>query len=199
MRQRWHQLWATFSVKDHCNPGAYVAEALLYDHLLVPVVPMRRDGLSADEADEEWSRWKKKGWEPARLNQLVAILGERATPIPWTKTLQQQWQGRMDAASNPDLATVAEEIRAARVNGYAMTGSVLQQFAPRMAQTVVAVSQYRSLEKLQRAMPVRRSNAPAAPLPAASILAVLGCELLVPQDPDRDDFQLLRVRRNSER
>lgn len=191
MRERWHQLWATFSVKDHCTPGAFVAEVLLYDHLLIPVVPMRRDGLSADEASDEWKRWKDNGWEPARLNQLVAILGERATPIPWTKTLQQQWQERMHLANDPSAAPVTEDVRQFRSNGYVITGSVLERFAPRMAQTVVAVSQYRSLEELQRSMPVRRIDDPASPLPPGSLLAVLGHELLVPKDPDQDDFQLL--------
>ena len=71
MRKEWHELWATFSVKDHCTSGAFVAEALLYDHLLIPVVPMRRDRLSPEEADYEWQRWRDNGWEPARLNQLL--------------------------------------------------------------------------------------------------------------------------------
>ena len=191
MRERWHELWATFSVKDHCTPGAFVAEVLLYDHLLIPVVPMRRDGLSSDEASEEWKRWKDNGWDPARLNQLVAILGEHATPIPWTKALQQQWQAHMDSANGPNATPVAEEVRQFRSNGYIMTGTVLERFAPRMAQTVVAVSQYRSLEELQGATPIRRIDGPPSPLPAGSLLAVLGYELLVPEDPDRGDFQLL--------
>ena len=78
----------------------FFVKSLLYDHLLIPVVPMRRDGLSADEASFEWKRWKDNGWQPARLNQLVAILGERATPIPWTKSLQQEWQERMNGAQH---------------------------------------------------------------------------------------------------
>ncbi len=190
MRERWHELWATFSVKDHCNPGAFVAEALLYDHLLIPVVPMRRDGLSVEEAKEEWTRWKDKGWEPARLNQLVAILGERATPIPWTKNLQHEWQGRMDSANDPTATLFTEQGQRARPDGYFMTGTVLERFAPRMAQTVVAVSQYHSLEDLLRATPIRRVDHASA-LSAGSLLAVVGYELLVPDDPERDDFRFL--------
>ncbi len=30
----WHELWGTFSVRDHKGPGAFVAEALIYDRLL---------------------------------------------------------------------------------------------------------------------------------------------------------------------
>lgn len=190
MRERWHELWATFSVKDHCNPGAFVAEALLYDHLLIPVVPMRRDGLSAEEASDEWKRWKDNGWEPARLNQLVAILGERATPIPWTKNLQQEWQGRMDSANGPTATLFTEQVQRARLDGYFMTGTVLERFAPSMAQTVVAVSQYSSVKDLQRATPIRRVDH-ASTISAGSLLAVVGHELLVPEDPERNDFQLL--------
>jgi hypothetical protein len=190
MRDRWHQLWATFSVKDHTSPGAFVAEALLYDHLLIPVVPTRRDGLSTDDAQEEWKRWKDNGWDPARLNQLVAILGERATAIPWTNELQNEWRERMGTSKEPSVAPVTEEVERARVHGYAMTGTVLARFAPKMAKTVVAVSHHRSLDDLESAMPVRRAD-PSAGLPAATLLAVVGHELLVPEDPDRDDFQLL--------
>jgi hypothetical protein len=190
MRERWHELWATFSVKDHCTPGAFVAESLLFDHLLIPVVPMRRDGLSAEEASLEWKRWQDKGWEPGRLNQLVAILGERATPIPWTQSLQREWQERMNPSSEPSTMAATKEVQRARSDGYLTTGSVLERFAPRMAQTVVAVSEYHSIEDLQRSTPIRRADSVAG-LPAGSLLAVVGHELLVPADPDRDDFQLL--------
>ena len=188
--ERWHELWATFSVKDHCIPGAYLAEVLLYDHLLVPMVPMQRDGLSAEEAEQEWKRWHDNGWQPAKLNQLLAILGQRATPIPWTRALQDEWNGKMASAESPSMAALTQDIQAARPNGYCMSGTVLERFAPRMAKTVVAVAQYRSLEDLQRNIPVRPVQ-PAAPVAAGTLLAVLGHELLVPSDPDRDDFKLL--------
>ena len=90
----------------------------------------------------------------------------------------------------PSMMPLTEEVRRARSDGYAMTGSVLERFAPRMAQTVVAVSEYRSIEDLQSSTPIRRAGSIAA-LPAGSLLAVAGHELLVPEDPDRDDFQLL--------
>jgi hypothetical protein len=157
---------------------------------LIPVVPTRRDGLSTDDAQEEWKRWKDNGWDPARLNQLVAILGERATAIPWTNELQNEWRERLGTSKEPSVAPVTEEVERARVDGYAMTGTVLARFAPKMAKTVVAVSHHRSLDDLKSAMPVRRAD-PSAGLPAATLLAVVGHELLVPEDPDRDDFQLL--------
>jgi hypothetical protein len=53
----------------------------------------------------------------------------------------------------PSMMPLTEEVRRARSDGYAMTGSVLERFAPRMAQTVVAVSEYRSIEDLQSSTP----------------------------------------------
>ncbi len=188
--EHWHELWATFSVNDHCRPGAFIAEALLYDRLMIPVVPMRRDNLTPEEADAEWARWKANGWEPARLNQLVAILAERGVPIPWTRELQIRWQQAMTADAAPSTSPGVLEVENVRRNGFVMTGSILERLAPRMARTVVAVSQHHSLEELEAATHVRPRN-PAAPILPGSLLAVLGCELLVPDDPDKDDFQLL--------
>ena len=51
-----HQLWATFSVKDHCRRGAFIAEVLLYDKLLIPVVPTEQHGLTPEEARRERER-----------------------------------------------------------------------------------------------------------------------------------------------
>ena len=51
------QVWGTFSVKDHCDPNAFVAEVMLYDRLVIPVPPDA----------EERERWEKSGWQPDRL------------------------------------------------------------------------------------------------------------------------------------
>ncbi|HEV2268661.1 MAG TPA: hypothetical protein VGR92_04310 [Steroidobacteraceae bacterium] len=174
----WHQLWATFSVKDHCQPGAFVAEVLLYDKLLIPVVPTEEDGLSAQEADAEWDRWLAAGWDPERQAEVTSILGDSAELIPWTSALQGEWRARMEGG-----------FAAARRNGYFESGTVLQRFAPAMARAVVAVSQYRSLKDLERAGIRRRT--PETALPASSLLAVLGHELLLPDDPEQDEFDVL--------
>lgn len=191
MKERWHEIWATFSVKDHCYPGAFIAEALLYDHLLIPVVPTRRDGLSHDEADAEWERWKNNGWNPARSNQMVAILGNRATAIPWIDDLKKEWWHGMNPTSETIGTALCEEVKKAQINGYFMTGTVLEKFAPRMAKTVVAATNYRSMEDLHHSTSIRRRVSPERPLTLGTALAVIGCELLVPNNPDQDDFQFL--------
>ncbi len=41
--ETWYELWGTFSVRDHCRRGAFIPEVLLYDQLLLPVVPTADD------------------------------------------------------------------------------------------------------------------------------------------------------------
>jgi hypothetical protein len=178
--ERWHQLWGTFSVRDHCRKGAFVAEVLLYDHLLIPVPPTPADGLTPEQAEAEWNRWETQHhWQPRRQREILEILGDRARQIPWTAELQEQWESAMQ-----------QEFSAARRNGYFMTGSVLQQFSPAMARSVVAVSRYHRLEDLPKAG-IRQLH-PAEKLPANTLLAVMGHELLLPDDPERDDPEVLR-------
>jgi hypothetical protein len=177
----WSELWATFSVKDHVRASTFVAEVLVYDKLLIPVVPTRADGLSDAEANREWRRWEEQGWDPARQTQLVALLKDRVEIIPWTAERQSDWQQSM-----------AAEFNSARRNGYFTTGTVLQRFAPAMARTVVAVPQYTSLEDLEASAGIRRRQNPHEPVAANNLLAVLGFELLVPENPEQDDFGALR-------
>jgi hypothetical protein len=77
-----------------------------------------------------------------------------------------------------------------RRNGYFMTGSVLQKFAPAMARAVVAVSPYWSLDELESKSRIRLRQ-PHEQLSASSLMAVLGHELLLPEVLDPDDFGVL--------
>jgi hypothetical protein len=189
---KWFELWGTFSVRDHCRRGAFIAEVLLYDQLLLPVVPTADDfereaqakGEKVDAgklARQDWERWTKAGWNPARQTLLTIILRnkDRVGLIPWTLDRQSEWKARMYA-----------EFSNARRDGYFLTGSVLEQFAPRMAKTIVAVSQYHSLAELRKGEGIRRVT-PHKPLPSSTLLAVLGHELLLPGDPREDNFRYL--------
>jgi hypothetical protein len=190
--ESWHELWGTFSVRDHCRRGAFISEVLFYDQLVLPVVPTADDlyaeaqakGEKVDAAKlakDEWERWKDAGWDPSRQTLLAAILKnkKRVELIPWTFDRQNEWQAKMKTA-----------FADARRDGYFMTGSVLGRFAPRMARSVVAVSQYHSLGELRAGERIRRLE-PHEPLPASTLLAVLGHELLMPADPEEDNFRHL--------
>ena len=190
--EKWYELWGTFSVRDHCRRGAFIAEVLLYDQLVLPVVSTADDfereaqqkGVKVDAAKlarQEWERWTKAGWDPARQTLLTIILKnkDRVALIPWTLDRQTEWKAKM-----------AAEFSNARRNGFFMTGSVLQRFAPVMAKTIVAVSQYHDLDELRKSGGIRQL-VPHEPLQASALLAVLGHELLLPGDPDEDNFRYL--------
>jgi hypothetical protein len=192
IEDKWYELWGTFSVRDHCRRGAFIAEALLYDHLVLPVVPTADDfereaeakGEKVDAvklARHEWQRWTEAGWDPARQTLLTIILKYkgRVALIPWTMDRQTEWKTKM-----------ATEFSNARRDGYFVTGSVLQQFAPAMAKTVVAVSQYHDLDELQKGEGIRQLR-PHEPLKASTLIAVLGHELLLPGNPEEDNFRYL--------
>jgi hypothetical protein len=168
MDGHWYELWATFSVKDHCRRGAFIAEVLLYDKLLIPVLPTEADALSPAEAAVEKQRWVDAGWQPTRQEKVVDVLADRAAPIPWTAARQAEWRESMTRL-----------LADGRRNGYFQTGTVLQKFAPAMARTVVGVSPAYSVQELRTKSGVRRRE-PEEKLPASALLAVLGYELLMP-------------------
>ena len=191
-REHWHQICATFSVKDHVRKGAFIAEVLLYDYLYIPTLATVADGLTKEQATTERRRWVKNGWNPSKQIQLVdrllnGPLKERIKPIPWTPFLQAQWEERM----GPDNH-VGQKLRQSRKNGYAETGGLLAQFAPAALKTVTAVASCHTLEELRQRTGVQEA-APPERVEGSVLMAVLGHELLVPDNPKANDFELLDI------
>lgn len=80
------EIWAAYSVRDHLSPNAFLADVVMYDHLVVPVPP------PGDTA--EWDRWEEpeNGWEPKRQGELLDALGPVVTRVPWTKNRRDFWE-----------------------------------------------------------------------------------------------------------
>lgn len=192
-RKHWHQICATFSVRDHVREGAFIAEVLLYDYLYIPTLATTADGLTPEEATKERKRWVAKGWDPAKQTQLVARLqngplNERIKSIPWTPNLQAQWKKRMSGTDTYLRNTLQES----RKDGYAETGGVLAQFAPAALKTVTAVASCHTLKELRERTGVHK-NAPPKRVEGSVLMAVLGHELLVPDEPEANDYELLDI------
>jgi hypothetical protein len=188
-----HQIWGTFSVKDHVREGAFVAEALMYDKLVVPVPPRRGigDAKQRSEAEAEWERWKNEKWDPARQTQLLGILGDLAVPVEWDKQWQAEWLSIFQSTRRTATEFLARNL------AFQVTGSVLLKLTPAMATGVIAVAPYDSLDQLNKDLGIQRRPLTGAELekgshlPGNSLTAIVGREFLVPEDPDKDDFQLL--------
>jgi hypothetical protein len=103
------RLWGCYSVADHLDSRAFVADLLLYDRLVVPVPP-----------PDDVMRWEKEHWDPQRQATLLDILGGFAERVEWSATLQEQFQREWSPADaaldveSPFGATrriLAEELR----------------------------------------------------------------------------------------
>jgi hypothetical protein len=73
------RLWGCYSVRDHMEPRAFVADLLLYDRLVVPV-----------PADDDVERWHRS-WEPARQKLLLDIASPFVERVVWNASLRDEF------------------------------------------------------------------------------------------------------------
>jgi hypothetical protein len=79
------QIWATYSVKDHLQPKAFIADVMLYDRLFIPVPA--KDHLE-----------RGKDWNVERQAELLNILGERAEAVVWDQYWRGKWRPQLEGA-----------------------------------------------------------------------------------------------------
>ncbi len=168
------QVWGTFSVKDHCGPNAFVAEVMLYDRLVIPRPP--------DETER--TRWRDALWNPELLDELLKILGDRAYVIDWNAARQANWLTRFQGGS--------EMAKATGDWAFAATRTELTNGLPRNVTGIQAVTNYVSVEELQKDLGLRPRAEGAAPLYGGTAVAILAHEFLVPNDPRRTHLDLLK-------
>ena len=140
------QVWGTFSVKDHCEPNAFVAEVMLYDRLVIPVPP----------DDKERARWRESGWQPERLDKLLEILGDRAYVVNWDDERQKRWKARYDAGA--DIAQAVPDW------AFAATRTELTQGLPRHVTGIQVITNYTAMAELERDLRLRPTAEGEIPL-----------------------------------
>ncbi len=174
------EVWAAYSVVDHLAKRAFVADVMLYDRLVIPI-----------PAADDRSRWQEKQWDEARQARLLSLLGDRAVPVVWDAELRAKWKSRWEAAKALGQQTDTAAMR--------MTPTVLMEKVPRSATGVVAVAAFDSPDALRTAVQMKENPAPmhaaAQAAPAGVLAAVIGREFLVPNNPKRNDEELLSERR----
>ena len=173
----FHELWGTFSVRDHLRDRPFLSEVLLYDRLVIPIPPSKEP--------VEWERWEQNNWNPQRLMKLLPELGEIAYPVEWTSAWRGTWAGAFEERRGDLTDYVTKEL------AFQVTGETLLKVTPAMAQGVVAAVPFASLEEAEKELAISPTQ-PHAQLPPGTINAMLGRELLVPEYGDKDDFESLR-------
>jgi len=147
---------------------------MLYDRLVIPVPPN----------EEERIRWHKAGWQPDLLDRLLKILGERAYVVNWDVPRQQRWRNRFEAGKDIAQAT----------GGWAFvaTRTELTEGLPRNVTGIQAVTNYTSIQEIEKDLSLRPTAQGQAPLYGGAAIAILGHEFLVPNDPRWAHEDLLR-------
>ena len=171
------QVWGTFSVNDHCQSRAFIADVMLYDCLVIPVPP------AGDS--KEWDRWEVNKWDPRRQERLIKVLGDRARAVEWDAYHQDQWRSRFEAGGDVAKQTAPWAFQASRTQ-------LLSELQPGVT-GVEAITAYPSLEKLERDLGVKPAGGGPIQLPIGAVTAVLGREFLVPDDPDWNDEDLSKA------
>jgi len=168
------ELWATYSVRDHLRSRAFVADAMLYDRLVVPVPPA-----------DDWNRWRDRGWKPELQAKLIEALGPIVKAVPWDEEHRNGWQQLMEKA----------EQDAVRIPDYAFsaTGSeLLMRDIPAYVTGVSAVGvSYKSIQELEldlNLQPTKRGRE----LPGGAVAGVVGRRFFMLDDDRLDDAQLLK-------
>ena len=87
--------WGTLSVKDHLNSQAMIADILLYDRLVFPVL----------SGEGERTRWREAEWDPERQEQLIEDLGAEITvTAAWDAQRRQYFDDLRKARARQQIA-----------------------------------------------------------------------------------------------
>jgi hypothetical protein len=187
------EVWATYSVKDHFDRRALAADIMLFDRLVFPVPqkadfqyqgsdPSGQPTVQWSRNPAEWARWEKEHWAPESQESLLTTIGPVVRKVPWDAPHQEQWRTEFTKATAGQVPEYA----------FAATRTVLTQGLPAYVTGVEAMGPaYRSVEQLEKELGVSTEGVPTK-LPAAALSAVLGWELVVPDDPRLSNDELLK-------
>ncbi len=133
----------------------------------------------------------KQKWDPKRQQELLKILQGIAIPVEWNRQRHIDWLAEYEK-SKQDAGRQLSRVLAGLI-----TAEKLIMEVPAKAAGVVAVSPYDSLDDLKHDFEITETLSAADQLqagrrlPGNVVSAVVGREFLVPEDPDRDEFDLL--------
>lgn len=192
------EVWGTFSVTDHLRRHPFVADVLMYDKLVIPVVPEN------DQAVR--SRWRKRGWLPddqdRYLETLIDTNRDLVWAVPWDLRKNENFKSRFQVATgvafdahnlvttrevNPDRP--AFHVTRLILEDYARDPENLRDIPPNV--WVDPMAAYPSYQAFADDVTVRMNA--KTPKSVDSLAGVFGWEFTVPDDARMSDIELLRV------
>src|SRR4051812_13151144 len=88
--------WGSLAVSDHTSTRDLVANILLYDRLIVPVMSVQADR-------DERAYWLQKGWDPDLQRKRVDQLRGLAVARPWDRWRREAFKSRMSELESERL------------------------------------------------------------------------------------------------
>ena len=162
--------WGSLSVSDHVDTNAVIANVLLYDRLIVPVMTAQPDR-------DEFEYWNGRGWQPDLQRKRLDQLGHLAVKRPWDRHRRAAFQTR--------YAQLAAERADADAMALQLTRRILANEPverPAGVQGVEVVAAYSSLSALPSDFDVQEATDHAG---AQALL--LTRQLRVPAEKDPED------------
>jgi hypothetical protein len=204
------QVWGTFAVDDHLRPRPFAAEVILFDHLVIPTPP----AWTADALHY----WPGK-WQPRRLKDLMDVLGDHATPMPWDQAKREKWQGAysqyneqrgserqaaaVGTAAEIEFVRNAPRDTPAKYLTRAIIENIIEEADNELVEhirslplrpstriePVVAYGSYSTFEEDTLHSPSGTTNNQAKPKESDALL--LSWDFWVPEEPDLSDTEIL--------
>jgi hypothetical protein len=106
-------------------------DSLLYDRVRIPVPD-----------DKDRGRWIEQGWDPARVQSFIEILGDRARPLEWDEEFRYKWRSSYLAAKQSAAETAPDAFK--------MTRTLLVDSVPLDVTGVDTVSAYTNFEEMRQ-------------------------------------------------
>ncbi|WP_143658737.1 hypothetical protein [Streptomyces sp. IMTB 2501] len=92
------RLWGCYSVADHLEKRAFVADLLLYDRLVVPV-----------PSNDDLARWEEC-WNPTRLMELLQIADPFVERVEWNSSRREQFEREFSTDPEQDALGVTRRV-----------------------------------------------------------------------------------------
>ncbi len=200
-----YEVWGTFSVSDHLRKRPFVADVLLYDKLVIPVIPKNDETVR--------SRWLKQGWRPDDQERYLEILTETnpnlVRTVPWDLRKNENFKSRFQRATGVayephNLTTTRESLTTREVDPdqpeFHATRLVLEDYA-RDPETrsdipnsvwVDPMAAYPSYDTFAKDVTVR-VNRKKLTSADTRLAGLFGWEFVVPEEPKMSDLELLGV------
>lgn len=177
------EIWGTYSVRDHTLPGAFLADLMFYDRLVLPVP---RPG--------EEAAWERENWSPANQAGLIEELAkfDRVKTVPWQVGVWEREKEKFAADLAERSSLDSEVAREVARDAFLFTRTRLIEELPRHVRGVTAVPTFADSRTLAGAIGLQKGTAGELNMSAQSMAAAtMRLKFLAPKPDGRTRLQNL--------